>query len=93
MRYQIVCVNKPDRNSSHERITAVGTNIETLPIDDVIYYIEKGIHSFYTLIGSKEADVVVVREANKRPFLRTVSDGYYSDNLLALPACSLPIKK
>jgi len=93
MRYQIVCVNKPDRNSPLERITAVGTKYETLPIDDVIYYIDNNIHSYYTLVGSEEAEVVVIREGNKRPFLKTVPDGCYPDNLLALNTCTLPIKK
>jgi hypothetical protein len=37
----------------------------------------------------KRADVGVVREAGKAPYLRTHADGYYNDNLLALDQCPL----
>jgi hypothetical protein len=35
----------------------------------------------------RRVDIAVVREAGRRPFLRTHADGQWNDNLLAQPEC------
>ena len=42
-------------------------------------------HTFYTHISSKTALVGVVYPQKGARYLRTHADGYYNDNLLALP--------
>jgi hypothetical protein len=92
--YQIDCVNKPDRNSPHERITHVGG-----PKPDgvgrwkdslaaVVGFIERKEHRFYTAEDGASAWVGVRTSAAGNKFLQTHADGVWRDNLLALPECS-----
>jgi len=57
--------------------------------EDAIQRIERGTAGFYTVdkTTGKRADVAVVREPGKAPFLRTHADGKWNDNLLAQPEC------
>ncbi|WP_347336787.1 DUF3892 domain-containing protein [Bradyrhizobium japonicum] len=48
--------------------------------------IENGTNTFFTLVSGKRADVGVVSGPNGK-YVRTHADGYYNDNLLALPEC------
>jgi hypothetical protein len=43
-------------------------------------------NNFYTQVNGKRADVGVVSDEHGK-YLRTHADGYYNDNLLALPEC------
>ncbi|WP_129557470.1 DUF3892 domain-containing protein [Bradyrhizobium sp. YCK136] len=45
-----------------------------------------GTNTFFTLVSGKRADVGVVSGPNGK-YDRTHADGYYNDNLLALPEC------
>ena len=93
---QLVCINKPHRDSPHERITHLGIAFTGLTTpqktviwtsEDVIKAIESGF-IFYTLSKEgKKAEVRVVREVSKAPYLRTHADRVDNDNLLALPDC------
>jgi hypothetical protein len=58
-------------------------------VAQVIASIDAKTNTFYVqdAQSGRRADVGVVREAGKRPHIRTYADGYYNDNLLALPAC------
>lgn len=56
------------------------------PRSEVIRSIENGTNTFFTLVGGKRADVGVVSGPNGK-YVRTHADGYYNDNLLALPEC------
>lgn len=91
--YQVTCVTKPNRFSAHEHITHIGGNWtpRTLRVEAAIDLIDSRKAAFYTVekTTGKRADIQVVRETGKHPYLRTVADGYYNDNLLALAECSI----
>lgn len=87
---RITCIVKPHPNSPHEHITHVGNPPQWLwTREQVISSIEAGANSFFVLDGftGKRAEVGVVRELSKAPYLRTYADGYFNDNLLALHQC------
>lgn len=84
---QVTCINKQPRQNPHEGITHLGNLTGKWTRAQVINWIESGTHTFFTLENGKRADVDVVDGPNGK-YLRTHADGYYSDNLLALPECS-----
>ena len=85
--HQIVGIRKPNRNSQHEHITHVCYGGYSWTREYVIGRIEAG-DSYYVMQGGARSEVGVVYPADgRRPFLRTHADGYYNDNLLALPEC------
>jgi len=91
---RVLCVNKPDRNSRHEHITNLGGTDAAgarwkFTREEVIRRIDNRTDTFYTIdpATGRRADVVVVREAGKLPYVRTVRDGIPTDNLLSLPEC------
>jgi len=86
VRYQITCVTKRYRANPLEGITQLcGPGWGRLARDRVVTLIEARIHSFYTLIDGRRAEVAVVREPRRRGYLRTRADGEWNDDLLALP--------
>lgn len=93
--FEVTCINKPDRFSSHEHITHIGNTAGQwrLTREAAIQKIEARPQeeAFYTVDGStgKKAYVGVVRgDSNKAPYLRTHADGKWNDNLLALAECN-----
>lgn len=92
-RYQIKCINKPNRDSSVEYITHVGGFGSTqwkLPVEDVIRRIESvgsDHEDFFVKVGNAEANVIVVSPAGRRKHIRTTRDSTEKDNLLSLPEC------
>jgi uncharacterized protein DUF3892 len=92
--YRVACVNKPDRNSPHERITHVGgpkpdgTGSWKDTVANVVGFIENNQHRFYTKEGNASAWVAVRTSAAGNKFLQTYADGIWKDNLLALPECA-----
>ena len=88
---QVTCVNKPNRFSTHEHITHIGNIAGRWKItrESAIQRIEAKTDSFYTVDATtgKRAEIGVVREAGKQPYLRTHADGKWNDNLLALAEC------
>ena len=92
-RFQIRCINKPNRDSDVEHITHVGGVGQThwkLTVEDVIRRIEsRGAdhEDFYVRVGSDESDVLVVRPVGRRAHIRTTPDLTRRDNLLSLPEC------
>lgn len=88
MDIQVTCVTKPRRDSPHEHITHVGSGRLVWTREQVIAAIDSRINTYYTLsAGGKRADVEVIREPNKAPYLRTRADRVLTNNLLELPAC------
>lgn len=90
--YKVTCVTKPDRFSTHEHITHIG-NIDDkwkLTREAAIQRIDSKQDAFYTVDSStgKRADIGVVRETGKAPYLRTHADGKWNDNLLAQAECN-----
>jgi hypothetical protein len=91
--YRVDCVNKPDRNSPHERITNVGgpkpdgTGRWKDSVPNVVRFIENKEHRFYTNEGGVSAWVGVRTSAAGNKFLQSHADGVWKDNLLALAEC------
>lgn len=89
---RITCIVKPHPQSPHEHITHVGNPPEWIwTRENVVASIDAGTNTFYVLDPGtgKRADVAVVRESGKAPYLRTHADGYYNDNLLSLSQCPI----
>jgi hypothetical protein len=92
--YRIDCINKPDRNSPHERIISAGGPKpggsgrwkDTVP--NIVRFIENKEHRFYTKEGNVTAWVGVRTSAAGNKFIQTYADGIWKDNLLALAECS-----
>ena len=73
--------------NSHESISHLGNpGVWRWTKQEVIQSIEAGTNTFYTEANGKRAEVGVVNGMNGK-YLRTHADGYYNDNLLALPSC------
>ena len=89
---QLTCITKSTPYGGHERITHAGNASGTWPVELIIHNIDRGIDTFYVVdpLLRRRADVGVVREPGKRPYIRTYADGYYNNNLLSLGACPWP---
>lgn len=83
---QVTCINKVDRNSSHEGITHLGGANWKWSRAEVIQSIEARTNSFYTLVGGRRANVGVFSGPHGK-YMKTYADGVWNDNLLALPEC------
>jgi hypothetical protein len=83
---RITCINKQPRIDPHEGITHLGGAQWKWTRKQVVDSIEQGTNTFYTLANGKRADVGVVDGPNWK-YVSTHADGYYNDNLLALPEC------
>ena len=86
---RITCITKSVPTGGHQHITHAGNSSGTWPVELIITNIDNKIDTFFVLDDrtGKRANVGVVREAGKRPYIRTHADGYYNDNLLSLDAC------
>ena len=86
---RITCITKSIPNGGHQHITHAGNAAGTWTVELIINNIDNHIDTFFVLDerSGKRAEVGVVREAGKRPYIRTHADGYYNDNLLSLGAC------
>lgn len=94
--YQITCITKTHPESRHEHITHVGNTHDNwrLTRESVIRRIDGGGESYVVIDDAtgRKAVVGVRRDVGKAPYLQTHADGYWNDNLLALPQCSaLPV--
>jgi hypothetical protein len=89
-RFEIACVDKPDRESLVEHITHVGgydAGQWKLPVEEVIRRIEGCIEGFFIRVGANEVDVFVASPKGGRKNIRTNRDLTQLDNLLNLPRC------
>jgi hypothetical protein len=90
---QVTCITKPHPLSSHEHITHIGNGNANPPWrwtrEQVIASIDAKTNTFFVIDPrtGRRADIAVVREAGRAPFLRTHADGLWNDNLLSLPQC------
>ena len=91
--FEVTCINKQNRSSSHEHITYIG-NISgnwRISREDAIRRITSNSEMFYTIDQTTSRKVyigVVPGEGARAPYLRTHADGKWNDNLLSLPECS-----
>ena len=93
-RFQIKCINQPNRDSSVEHITHVGGYGQSqwkLTVEEVIRRIKSNgadHEDFYVKVGGEESDVIVVTPTDgRREHIRTTPDRTLRDNLLSLPEC------
>jgi hypothetical protein len=84
---QVTCINKQPRDNPHEGITHLGGATWKWTRQQVINSIKTKSDTFFTFVGGKRGDIGIVNGPNGE-YLRTRADGYWNDNLLALPECS-----
>jgi hypothetical protein len=90
--HQVTCIRKSDRSDPHERIREIGGKNSDgtrwkLTQAQAIADIESRKYSFYTIVGTKRADVIVAVSQNGHKYLRTTADDTKTNNLLSLPEC------
>ena len=91
--YQVVCITKPNSDSTHEHITDIGYYESSLKpnvnisVEEVIRRIEANIDQFYVSTSVGTAYVKVERPHNRRAYIRTIPDRTDKDNLLKLEQC------
>ena len=94
MDRQITCITKPDRFSRHEHITQLGGIDGSgqrwyYNREEVIRRIDNRTDRFWVIdpLTARRANVEVIREVGKAPYVRTRRDGILTDNLLSLSPC------
>ena len=89
---QVTCITKPNVNSPHEYITHLGNPLNNWiwTREQVIQSIEGKTNTFFVIdpATKKRADIGVVKEVGRLPYLRTYADGKWNNNLLSLNQCS-----
>ncbi|KQC01762.1 DUF3892 domain-containing protein [Pedobacter sp. Hv1] len=91
--YRVVCITKPDVQSSNEHITRIGYYESALrpkviiTVEEAIQRIDRNSTEFYVSTPAGTAYVKVERPNGRRPYIRTVPDRTEKDNLLSLPQC------
>ena len=90
---QVTCITKPHPQSPHEHITHLGNPAGgwTWTREAVIASIDAKTNTFFVLdpAHNRRADIGVVRESGKAPYVRTYADGIWNNNLLSLNQCPL----
>ena len=93
---QVTCITKPHPQSPHEHITHLGNPRSTnggwlWPREQVIASIDAKTNTFFVIdpLTGQRANIGVVRETGKAPYVRTYADGKWNNNLLSLNQCSL----
>jgi hypothetical protein len=89
---RVTCVIKKSiYNEPHERIEGIGGDYLgvpwMLPQTLVIHYIKRKIEAYYISVNNKAIKIIIAYH-NGREYLKTETDGYSPDNLLALPEFS-----
>ena len=90
---QVTCITKPHPQSPHEHITHLGNPSVgwKWTREQIIASIDARTNTFFVIDPrtGKRAEVGVVREPGKQPYVRTYADGVYTNNLLSLDQCPL----
>ena len=87
-RVRITCIQLASPSRRHECVTHVGNCTGRWPAEQVIVWLESGLHSMFVIDAfGRFAQVRVVREPGKPPYLRTFVNDAWTDDLLALMEC------
>jgi len=85
--YQVTCIT-PDGSDTDRRIDRLGGPGWNESIDDVIGFIKRGEHRFWTVAEVKSVWVEVRKHPTSgREYRATEADGVQPNNLLSLPDC------
>jgi hypothetical protein len=85
---QVTCIRKRGGHyDPHERIQAIAGSGWEKTEDQAIREIKGGINNFKVTRGGRSIAIVIASHLG-RQYLKTESDGYRPDNLLALPDCA-----
>jgi len=88
---QVTCITLSSTGRKHEHITHIGSSDGRWKwtVAQVVASIDEKSNTFFVLDSKsgKRANVGVVRESGKVPYIRTYADGIWTDNLLSLPSC------
>jgi Protein of unknown function (DUF3892) len=82
----VTCINRIPRDDTHQGITHLGGIEWTWTLVQVVASIEARANTFYVEVGGRRSEVGVVDGPHGK-YVRTHADGYYNDDLLALPEC------
>ena len=85
---KVSCVTKVKHDNPHEGITHLGGTNWYWRREAVIASIESKTNTFHTVVNGNRAYLGVVNGKNGK-YLRTYADKVWTDNLLALTACSI----
>ena len=85
--YQVLCINKSNRTSVHERITHIGGQGWKITQQDAINKIETNQARFFTMSNNKKAYLIIATSQYGYKYLKTENDGAEPNNLLSLPEC------
>lgn len=88
LQIQVTCIRLAGPGPRRfESITHIGAGGRIWAKSEAISAIQAGRVNFYTSVGGRTAVVRVVTQ-NGADYLRTWADGFYNNNLEALPDCS-----
>lgn len=89
---RVTCINKSDRQNPWERILRLGGTRDdngqrwSCTQQECVAHIENGIQ-FYVLKNGHRADLIVATSQFGHKYVKTKTDYYEQDNLLALEEC------
>ena len=79
---------RQDGIDADRRVDAVMVNNQVYPIDQIINWIETGVHTFWVKVKDRQVPVFVRQHLfGHRKYLTTQADSFSPNNLLNLPPC------
>jgi hypothetical protein len=83
---EVTCIRTQPRQDRHKAITHLGGKGWLMTRWQVTASIDSGGGVFYLLVGGRRASIQVVA-GNGEPYLRSLIDNQWTDDLLMLPEC------